>query len=75
MNKAEIAQALRNEVGHLEVEIKRLHARCERLKAFVLDLEQEINGPSPPPRKTIFDTRFGKVVEQVFAEKPKRPKR
>jgi hypothetical protein len=75
MNKQEIAEALRNEVGHLEIEIKKLQARCERLKRFVLNLEDEIAGPVVSNQKTIFDTKFGKVVERVFGEKPKRPKR
>jgi hypothetical protein len=48
MNKKEIAKFLRQEVGHLEVEIKKLHARCDKLKAFVLDLEDEISGPNVP---------------------------
>ncbi|HLX95554.1 MAG TPA: hypothetical protein VKU37_07410 [Verrucomicrobiae bacterium] len=74
MNKQEIAAALREEVGHLEVSIKKVQARCDRLKKFVLDLEEEIV-PSPPPQKTIFDTKFGKVIEKVFGEEPKPRKR
>jgi hypothetical protein len=75
MDKQEIAEALRNEVGHLEIEIKKLQTRCERLKRFVLNLEDENAGPFVSNKKTIFDTKFGKVVERVFGEKPKRPKR
>ncbi len=75
MNKQEIAEALRNEVGHLELEIKKLQARCERLKRFVLDLEDEFAPPTASNRKTIFDTKFAKVIDRVFGEKPKRPKR
>jgi hypothetical protein len=45
MNKTEIATALRKEAGHLELEIKKLQARCDKLKTFVLDLEAEIAGP------------------------------
>jgi hypothetical protein len=74
MNKQEIATTLREEIGHLEVSIKKVQDRCERLKKFVLSLEEEIS-PSPPPQKTIFDTKFGKVIEKVFGEEPKRPKR
>src|ERR1700749_4392950 len=48
MNKAEIAATVRNEGGHLEAEIKKLQERCERLKRFVLDLEEEIAGPPKP---------------------------
>jgi hypothetical protein len=73
MNKAEIAAALRLEVGELEVSIKKLHARCERLKRFVLDLEDEIAGPqskAPEP-----DSKFRKIIDQVFGEEPKPRKR
>jgi len=73
MNKAEIAELLRREVGELEVSIKKLQGRCERLKRFVLDLEDEIAGPQakgPEP-----DSKFRKVIDQVFGEKPKPPKR
>ena len=51
MNKKEIAESLRTEVGHLELEIKKLQARCERLKRFVLDLEDEIAGPQSPKNR------------------------
>jgi hypothetical protein len=73
MNKEEIAQVLRDEVGHLEVSIKKLHDRCERLKTFVLNLEAEINPPKP--QKTAPDGKFWKAIDSVFGEKPKRPKR
>jgi hypothetical protein len=73
MNKQEIAATLRTEVGYLEVEIKKLQARCERLKRFVLDLEAEIAGPELP--KPAPDSQFRKVIDQVFGEKPKRPRR
>jgi len=72
MNKQEIAESLRTEVGHLELEIKKLQARCERLKRFVLDLEDEIAGPAV--EKTAPDSQFRKVINSVFGEKPKRPK-
>lgn len=73
MNKAEIAAALRQEVGELEVSIQKLQARCERLKRFVLDLEDEIAGPQslvPEP-----DSKFRKAIDRVFGETPKRSKR
>jgi len=73
MNKKEIAEALRAEVGHLEVAIKKLHDRCDRLKTFVLDLEAEIAGPEA--QKSVPDSQFRKVIDSVFGEKPKRPKR
>lgn len=74
MNKTEIAAALRNEVGHLEMEIKKLQARCDKLKTFVLDLEAEIASPSAQPVPGA-DSKFRKVIDSVFGEKPKRPKR
>jgi len=75
MNKSEIAASLRQEVGHLELEIKKLHARCERLKTFVLDLEAEIAGPEALNQRPAPPTAFQKVVDTVFGEKPKPRKR
>jgi hypothetical protein len=72
MNKAEIAAALRQEVGQLEVSIKKLQARCENLKRFVLDLEEEL---APPEAKTPKpEGKFRKVIDKVFGEdlKPRR---
>jgi hypothetical protein len=73
MNKQEIAAGLRTEVGHLEAAIKKLQDRCERLKTFVLDLEAEIAGPET--QKSVPDSQFRKVIDQVFGENPRRPKR
>ena len=73
MNKQEIAESLRTEVGHLELEIKKLQARCERLKRFVLDLEAEIAGPVS--ENNVPDSQFRKVIDSVFGEKPKEPRR
>ena len=73
MNKTEIAATLRKEVGELEVVIKKLQARCERMKTFVLDLEAEIAGPET--HKPATESPFRKVIDQVFGEKPKRPRR
>ena len=75
MNKREIAETLRKEVGELEVSIKKVQARCERFKRFVLNLEDELNPSSAQPQKTIFDGKFREVIDKVFGEKPKRPKR
>ena len=73
MNKAEIAATLRNEVGELEVLIKKLQARLERSKRLVLDIEEEIAGTET--KTTLPESQFRKVIDQVFGEKPKRPKR
>jgi hypothetical protein len=75
MNKKEIAETLRLEVGHLELEIKKLHARCERFKQFVLDLEDDIAGPEAKNQKPEPPTKFQKVIDQVFGEAPKSRKR
>jgi len=75
MNKKEIAVILRTEVWHLEAAIKKLQTRCDYLKAFVSGLEAEINGPPAPPPKSILDGKFRTVIDSVFGEKPKRPKR
>jgi hypothetical protein len=72
MNKQEIAEILRNEVGHLELSIKKVHARCERMKTLVLDLEAEIAGSDPRNQIQAPDSKFRKVIDKVFGEKPKR---
>ena len=75
MNKKEIAETLRTEVWHLEAAIKKLQTRCDYLKSFVSALEAEISGPAAPPPKSILDGKFRNVIDSVFGEKPKRPKR
>lgn len=74
MNKQEIAEALRKEVGELEVTIKKTQARCDRLKRFVLDLEEELNPTPGDEPKSILDGKFRDVIDKVFGEKPKRPR-
>lgn len=75
MNKAEIAAGLRQEVGELEAAIKKLQARCERLKTFVLNLEAELEAAEGKPSTPAPDSKFRKVMDQVFGEKPKRSRR
>ena len=77
MNKTDIAEVLRQEVGQLEVAIKKLQARCDGLKKFVISLEEEIeaaNGQRQNPNPLMDNSKFRKVVDSVFGEKPKRPK-
>jgi hypothetical protein len=74
MKQQEIAEILRKEVGELEVSIKKVQARCDRLKRFVLSLEEELNPTGEAP-KSILDGKFREVIDKVFGEKPKRPKR
>ena len=77
MNKQDIAEVLRQEVGQLEVAIKKLQARCDGLKKFVISLEEEIeaaNGQRQNPNSLMDNSKFRKVVDSVFGEKPKRPK-
>lgn len=74
MNKQEIAEFLRKEVGELEVAIKKSQERCERLKKFVLYLEEEINPTPHQEPKSILDGKFREVIDKVFGEKPKKPK-
>jgi len=73
MNKQEIAEILRKEVGELEVSIKKVQARCDRFKRLVLDLEEELNPTGQAP-KSILDGKFREVIDKVFGEKPRRPK-
>jgi hypothetical protein len=72
MNKQEIAATLRNEVGELEVSIKKLQARCDRLKSMVLELEAEIAGPDAQNQTPVPDSKFRKMIDKVFGEEPKR---
>jgi hypothetical protein len=77
MNKTDIAEVLRQEVGRLEIDIKKLQARCDGLKKFVISLEEEIeaaNGQRQNPNSLMDNSKFRKVVDSVFGEKPKRPK-
>ena len=77
MNKTDIAEVLRQEVGQIEVAIKKLQARCDGLKKFVISLEEEIeaaNGQRQNPNSLMDNSKFRKVVDSVFGEKPKRPK-
>ena len=71
MNKTEIAEILRKEVSELNASIKKVQARCDRLKQLVLDLEAEV---APPSRSLVDDGKFRKIIDTVFGEKPKRPK-
>jgi hypothetical protein len=75
MNKTEIAASLRQEVGELEVAIKKLQARVEKMKRFVLDLEAEIEAAAGQPPTPAPDSKFRKVIDQVFGEKPRSRKR
>jgi hypothetical protein len=70
MNKKEIAATLRNEVGELEVSIKKLQSRCDRLKSLVLELEAENSGPEA--QRPVRESKFRKAIDKVFGEKPKR---
>jgi hypothetical protein len=71
MNKVEIAEVLRKEVSELNASIKKVQARCDRLKQLVLDLEAEIS----PPKPAGDDGKFRKIIDSVFGEKPRRPKK
>jgi hypothetical protein len=77
MNKQDIAEILRIEVGELEVLIRKLKARSDRLKKMVLELEDEIAGPASQKEIKMLgpDSKFRKVIDQVFGETPKPPKR
>ncbi len=77
MNKQEIAETLRAEVGALEDLIKKLKARSDRLKRMVLELEEETAGPAAQAEIKMLGpgSKFQKMVDRVFGEPPKRPKR
>ena len=76
MNKKEIAETLRTEVGEMEVSIKKLQVRCDRLKALALKLEAEVADPPTAQLKALGpDSKFRKMIDKVFGEEPRRPKR
>ena len=74
MKQQEIAEILRKEIGELEVCIKKTQARCDRLKRFVIALEDELKPSRDEEPKSILDGKFREVIDKVFGEKPKRPK-
>jgi hypothetical protein len=73
MDKKEIAEILRREVGHLEITIKKTSERCERLKRFVIDLEEEIEAVEGKvkPLAPVAESKFRKAIDAVFGEEPK----
>ncbi len=75
MTKEEIAETLRNEVSELDALIKKLNVRCDRMKSLVLKLEAEIAGQDPRNQNPVPDSKFRKMIDKVFGEEPKRPKR
>jgi hypothetical protein len=76
MNKKDIAETLRIEVGALEDLIKKLKSRSDRLKKMLFELEEELAGPAA--RKEIKmlgdNSKFRKVIDRVFGEASKPPK-
>jgi predicted nuclease with TOPRIM domain len=76
MNKKDIAETLRTEVGALEDLIKKLKARSDRLKKMLFELEEEIAGPASAKQIKALgpDSKFRKVIDRVFGETPKPPK-
>ena len=79
MNKREMAQTLRAEVTALEDLIQKLKARSNGLKAVVLELEEELDGrraDGPEKIKPLGPgSKFQKMVDRVFGETPRPPKR
>lgn len=73
MNKVEIAADLRNQVAELQGAINKLQARCDKMKQFVLDLEEEISGPAR--QQVVPESKFRKAIDRVFGETPRPPKR
>ena len=69
MNKAEIVAAMRQEIGELEVLIKKLQARLERSKQLVLDVEAEMEAVQT--KAPLPDSKFRKAIDRVFGETPK----
>lgn len=75
MNKQEIAAGLRDEIGAMQASIKKVQDRCDRMKKFLYALEAEIEGEKPRKQGLVENTKFRKVIDSVFGEKPRQPKR
>ena len=77
MNKKDIAETLRTEVGALEDLIKKLKSRSDRLKKMLFELEEEIEGSAASKQLKALgpESKFQKVIDRVFGETPKPPKR
>ena len=77
MNKRDIAETLRTELGALEHLIGKLKARSNRLKKMLFELEEELAGPEAQKEIKMLgpDSKFRKMIDRVFGETPKKPKR
>ncbi len=77
MNKKDIAETLRTEVGALEDLIRKLQTRSDRLKEMLFELEEELEGPASAKQIKALgpDSKFRKVIDRVFGEAPKPRKR
>jgi GH24 family phage-related lysozyme (muramidase) len=56
------------------VAIKKVQGKCDKLKQFVLDLEEENEAANRQIPRPLTNSKFRKVIDQVFGEKPKRRK-
>lgn len=77
MNKNEIAETLRTELGAVDDLIKKLKVRSDRLKKLLYELEEEIAGPEAEKEIKMLgpDSKFRKAIDRVFGEPPRPPKR
>ena len=73
MNKKEIAERLRSEIGELDVLIEKFKKRSDQMKQMVITLEEEL--ASVEKLKEIKvpaeGSKFRKIIDSVFGEKPK----
>jgi hypothetical protein len=77
MNKRDIAETLRTELGAVDDLIKKLKTRSDRLKKMLFELEEELAGPAAEKEIKMLgsNSKFRKVIDRVFGETPKSPKR
>ncbi|MFZ0828005.1 MAG: hypothetical protein WAO02_11335 [Verrucomicrobiia bacterium] len=77
MNKRNIAETLRTELGAVDDLIKKLQVRSDRLKKLLYELEEEITGPAAQKEIKMLgaNSKFRKMVDRVFGETLKPPKR
>jgi hypothetical protein len=73
MNKKQIADTLRSEIGELDVLIGKLKGRSDRMKQLVITLDEELAALEKQKEiKSLAEgSKFRKVIDSVFGEKPR----
>jgi hypothetical protein len=73
MNRKEIVERVRIEAKELEALVKKLQYRSEHLNWLADALESDGKPPPAPTDKLGAGSKFRKLIDKVYGEKPKRP--